>query len=106
MKLVPISKIPLNANEIASHTIYKIKVNDDQEYELNARIAPHGNEDFLKLELSTDCSVCTPTGIRIVLSISAILKWKVSKADAKSVFLQTGDAERERGLRETTLRIE
>lgn len=61
------------ADVINNHTIYKVKVNDDHTLMLKARIAPHGNEDRLKNDLCTDCCMCPPTGIRIVLIMAAIM---------------------------------
>lgn len=61
---------------------------------LKARIAPHGNEDSEKERLTTDCQTCPPTGIRIVLSVSALFGWKVKRADAKGAFLKIGKARR------------
>lgn len=45
VKIVPKTKVPTSADVINSHTLYKIKVNDDRSLKLKARIAPHGNED-------------------------------------------------------------
>lgn len=95
VKLVPKEKVPENANIIRSHTLYKIKVNDDSTMKLTARIAPHGNEDAMRHELKTDCATCSTAGLRILESISALFGWKVIRVDAKTAFLQTGEAQRE-----------
>lgn len=87
--------IPQHANIISSHTIYKIKINDDQTLKLKARIAPHGNEDSLKNELKSDCCMCAPVGIRIILMVATLNKWKITRADVKSAFLQTGTPSRD-----------
>lgn len=42
VKTVPRSSVPKSANIIGSHTIYKLKLNDDQSLKLKAHIAPHG----------------------------------------------------------------
>lgn len=62
---------------------------------LKARIAPHGNEDSMKYQLRSDCSQCTPTGIRVLLSLATLYEWRISKIDVTSAFLQTGHAERD-----------
>lgn len=95
VKIVPRSCVPVNANVIGSHTIYKIKANDDQTLKLKARIAPHGNEDSDKSNLRSDCNMCPPIGIRIVSSTATIRKWRVVRADAETAFLQTGPAARD-----------
>lgn len=80
---------------ISSHTLYKVKQNDDRSLKLKARIAPHGNEDNLKDVLTKDCSTCPPTGLRILESIASLHGWNVYKADVKAAFLQTGKAYRD-----------
>lgn len=95
MSSVHVSLVPKNANVISSHVIYTLKVNEDKSLSIRARIAPHGNEDSLRHELKSDCSMCSPSGIRFVLAIAALCKWITTKADAKSAFPKTGKAERD-----------
>ncbi len=95
VQLVPITQIPSHANVINSHTLYKLKQDDDGNLKLKARIAPHGNEDDLKDKLSKDCATCPPTGLRIVESIASLHAWTLYKADVKAAFLQTGSADRD-----------
>lgn len=87
--------VPENANVITSHVIYKVKLNDDGSFKMKARIAPHGNKDKEKYSLKSDSASCPPTGIRLLLSIAAIMKWPLSKIDFTSAFLQTGEAQRD-----------
>ena len=54
VKCVPISEFPANANIISSHVIYKVKLKDDDDLDMNSRIAPHGHKDVLRFELKTD----------------------------------------------------
>ena len=49
----------------------------------------------MKNVLTSDCTTCPPTGLRIVESIASLMKWQVHNADAKSAFLQTGAAGRD-----------
>lgn len=95
VKPVSLAEIPAKANIIASHTIYKLKINDDHSLKLKARIAPHGNEDSSRSLLRSDCSMCPPLGFRIIASLASIRKWRLSKIDVKTAFLQTGQAERD-----------
>lgn len=95
VKIVPISDVPDGANVIGSHVLYKVKKNDDESLKLKSRIAPHGNEDDLKEELTTDCAVISPLGLRIVQSIAALFGWPIDLGDVKTAFLKSGEAERE-----------
>lgn len=95
VKVIFRADLPSDANVVNSHVLYKVKHNDDGSLKLKARIAPHGNEDALKEIFTKDCTICPPTGLRIVESVASLLGWNVYKADVKSAFLQTGSAERQ-----------
>lgn len=69
-------------------------MNDDNSLKLKARIAPHGNEDSIKTELKSDCNMCSPTGVRMVLLIASLEKWRLTNADVKAAFIQTVQAQR------------
>lgn len=66
---IPRWKISRDANVVSSHVVYRIKVEDDDSLRLNARIAPHGNEDSDTENSKTDCCMCPPEGI-LVLTIT------------------------------------
>ena len=95
VEVVAIDEVPDGANIINSHVLYKVKQNDDGSLKLKARIAPHGNEDDMKNLLVSDCTICLPTGLRIVESIASLNGWKLLKADVKAAFLPTGYASRD-----------
>lgn len=59
---------------------------------IKARLATHGNKDSEIDGLKTDSTTCPPTGIRTLLSISNVNKWKLEKTDFKYEFIQTIDA--------------
>lgn len=82
-----------DANFISSHTIYKIKIVENGSQKLKSRIAPHCNVYSRKDQLKSDCCMCIPVGICIVLSIASINKWTITKSDDKAVFLKTGPAQ-------------
>ncbi len=90
-----VSNVSKNFNIITSHVVYKVKANDDGSLKLKARIAPRGHKDRGKAFRKGDSAKCPPTGIRILLSISAMMKWPLAKIDFTSAFLQTGDAKRD-----------
>lgn len=65
---------------------------DDGSLKRKARIAPHSNEDNDKHLMRTDCCMCSPIGIRIVLSVTSYRGWRIVRVDVKTAFLQTGPA--------------
>lgn len=89
------SALPSNDNVISSHTIYKVKIIDDQTLKMKAKIKPHGNDDIIKAELRSDCNMCSPSGLIIVLSVASLKGWRITKADVKAEFLHTGAALRD-----------
>lgn len=58
-------------------------------------MAPHGNEDIYKAEFKSDYNMCLLSGVRIILSIAAIMCRRVSNSDMKAVFLRTVVASRD-----------
>lgn len=94
VQCIPIDKIPKNENVIGSHVIYKLKHNDVKSLKLKSRIAPLGNEDSVREELRSDCSMCSPVGMLILLSTVTDNKWYIVKLDVKTSFLKTGKAMR------------
>lgn len=72
-----------------------LKMNDDESLKLNARIAPHGNEDSDKENLHTECCMCPPLGIRVVSSTATIRKWHCVRTGAESAFMKTGQSQRD-----------
>lgn len=94
VKQVHFSQIPSNVNKILSHVLYRLKMDDDKLLMLKARISPHGNEDSFRFTLQTDCCLCSPIDICYALSYALVYKWKVTTADMKSAFFQTGNAQR------------
>lgn len=95
VECVSLTDVPENANVISSHVLYKININDDKSLKLKARIAPHGNEDCMKDDLKSACSMCSSVGLRILLLTASLQKWRLSKIDVKSASLQTGNAARD-----------
>lgn len=92
---LPVSEAPSDANVIFSHVLYMVKVMDDHPLKMKARIAPHKNEDSQRLELRSECFMCSPVGVRALLSTAALRKWRRTKLDVKTAFLQTARASRD-----------
>lgn len=88
------NSVPRDANIISGHVIYKVKVLDDATFKLKTRIAPHGNEDSDKSLMKTDCCMCLPLGIRVVLATETVRQWRLVRVDVKALFLQSGPAAR------------
>ena len=95
VKVVHVSKVPKSANIISSHTLYKAKSNDNSEFNIKARIVPHGNLDSMKSVQKTDDISCSPIGVRVVCSIATVMVCPVSKVDFNSAFLQSGSSARD-----------
>lgn len=67
-----IDDVPQSASDISSHTVYKIKSDDNRNMQLKARISPQGKECSSKDFMESDCAMCSPTGIRFIFSIAAL----------------------------------
>lgn len=85
-RMVPLSEVSKDVNVNSSHVLYRVKIFDDQNLNVKARIAPHGNEDSLRIVLRSDCSVYSPVRVRILLSTAALQKWRIMKLDVKAAF--------------------
>lgn len=95
VRVVYKTDITKHSNIIYSHTIYKIKTNDDKTLKLKSRIAPQGNQDRIKMDMRSDCNLCFPCGLIISLSIASLKCVRVRKADVKSAFPQNDQAKRD-----------
>lgn len=72
--VVSSSKFPTDANVISSHTIYMVRVGDDESLKTKARIAPHGKKDSIKDKMRSDGVMCAPSGVLILLIFATLLK--------------------------------
>lgn len=72
-----------------------MKHNDERTLKLKERIETHGNEDDLKSSMSSNCTSCLTTGLRIIQSTASLLGWNFHKEDVKYAFLKTGLANRD-----------
>lgn len=79
---------------MSSRVLYSKKINENKALELKARIASHRNENSIKKELRSDSSMCALMGVRTLIFAVNVRKWRLSRVDLKSAFLQTGAAER------------
>lgn len=79
MKTIKENNILLSANVIGSHMLYSIEHNDDGSWSLKARTTFHGNSDYMKNELTMNCSTCLLTDLQILDFIASLYGWKVYK---------------------------
>lgn len=93
-RIIPLYELPIEASVISSPVMYKIK-QEEQSLRLKAQIAPHGNEDSTRNDLRSDCLMCTLHGVRVLLPITVLREWTLTKLDVESAFLQTGAAARD-----------
>lgn len=87
--------IPMDANIIRSHVVYKIKTDEAGHRKLKARLCPHGNEDAEKDQVRKDSANAQLSIVRLLLSLTSFLGFKVCTADIKGAFLQSGPIQRE-----------
>lgn len=76
-KSIPKNDVLVNANVIKIHTNYKTKTGADEKLKLNARNAPHGNEDDLKTLLSKEYAMCSLIGLKTVRFIASYFGWLI-----------------------------
>lgn len=82
--------IPTHANTVTCHVVSKVKADEVGSRTLKARIIPHGNHDAEKDDIGKDSASAQLNTIRLVLSISTILSFRLSTADIKGAYLQGG----------------
>lgn len=87
--------MPLNANVISSHVIYKFKTSEDGSYTLKARIVPHGNRDVEKDNIGKDSSTAQFDVVRIMLAVCNFIGLSLTIAEVKGAYLQSGPIQRE-----------
>lgn len=60
--------VPKKANVITSHTVYKVKVDEDKNMKMKSRICPHGNRDREKVNIRKGSSTAQFNVIRLLLT--------------------------------------
>ena len=85
MKVVSRSTIPITANIIGSHVIYRCKTNGA----VKARIVPWGHRDLEKNVLRTGMPCMNVDTFRLVVSIAVQNEWKVGEMDITAAFFSS-----------------
>lgn len=86
--LTPLDELPRHANIISSPFIYKIKVNYNRSLIIEARTSPHGKDDSLNNELTSDFSILSHVGVRIHPPAASLFRWHLSRLDVQAALLQ------------------
>ena len=98
-ELIPLNRLPKNANYIRSHAFCHIKrlSSDDSNssLRLKTRIVLHGNEDKERTDIRKDTQAASFTSIRILLSLAAIFHLHIASIDIKGAYLQSGRCQRD-----------
>lgn len=88
------SNVSRGENVIASHVVYKLKVDEEGKMKLKARICPHGNRDIEKDDVRKDSATAQFDTIRMALSMSTRMSAVLGHVDIKGAYLQSGPIKR------------
>lgn len=75
--------------------VYKLKWNNDKKLRIKPRIDSHSNKSSKHADFLSECCMCPPVEIWIVLSVSTIEGWHNIHIDFEKDFSPTSPAERE-----------
>lgn len=75
--------IPGNANVIPSHIIFKVNTEEKGKLRLKAGLCPHSNREKFKYDVRKDSSTAQVDVIRLLLSVTVALKFRLGCADIK-----------------------
>jgi Reverse transcriptase (RNA-dependent DNA polymerase) len=89
--LIKLLAIPIAANVISSHVIYKWK----KDGILKAHIVPHGHQDNDKDFLLKNSPTMSVDVLRIIVSIAVEIGWRLGSLDVKAAYLQAMGFSRE-----------
>lgn len=86
--------VPRNSNIISSHVLYKVKVDEDDNKKMKARICPHGNRDLEKNNIRNDSTNAQFDMIRLLLFLSLMFSFRLGGLDVKGAYMKSGDITR------------
>lgn len=92
--VVPESSVPLDANVIRSHVIYKVKKEEEECRRLKARVGADGNQDDLKDFIRSDLPSAIWWVIRLLLCIASLLYFSIGSLDIKAAYMQSCNIQR------------
>lgn len=88
------NKVRKVENIIASHAVYKLKVDESGGMPLKAWILPHGNRDQMNDDVRKDSSTAQFDVIRILLSMATEVGVVLGHVDIKGAYRQSGPIQR------------
>lgn len=84
-----------DANVIGSHFVFKVKADIDGSLKLKARLVLHGNRDRDRFTVRRDSSSADLSVVRLLLSLSVMLRLEIATADVKGAYMQSGRIQRD-----------
>lgn len=69
--------VPLNANEIASHVVYKVKKEEDEILLLKERIRPNGKRYTIEFYVQNYCATAKFGVIRLMLAVVTFIPFRL-----------------------------
>ena len=90
IELVDPADVPKDANVIRSHSVYKVKTDEEGQLKLKTRIVPHGNRDEGRFGVRRDSSSAELSVIRLLLALATILGFSIWTTDVKGAYMQSG----------------
>lgn len=91
---VPEAEVERKANLITSHVVYKVKTDEKSERTMKARIVPHGNRDKEKDDIRKDSATVQLDIIRLLLSLTTFMGFRLAAIDITGAYLQIGPINR------------
>lgn len=83
------NSVPFDAYIISSHTVSKVKVDEERILKLKARLVNHGNKYETKDVIRKDCSNADMVFIRLLVSIAVCVGFNFKVADVAGAFFQS-----------------
>lgn len=81
LQAVEVKSVPTVANVISTHVAYKLKVNEDGNVNLKARICPNGNRDKYKEGIRKDFAAAQ-------FPVTRLMRLKVDTIEISAAYLQ------------------
>lgn len=76
-------ELSADANGFSGHVLYKLRVQDDALLKLKACIALYAGKDGLCVDLRTECSMCSPIKLRLLLLWASMKSRWITNIDKK-----------------------
>ena len=80
--------LPPRPNIVHSHALFTIKLESQERLRLKCRLVPHGNRDGERHTVRKDSNSASLFAIRLLLSLSALLKLRLFSVDIKGAYMQ------------------